>query len=253
MTMLVGPRQYASGHLSLIRRRDLPNLIISTGRAKMNAQDRKIPTHELTYARLRDMVLFGHLQPGQPVTIQGLIIDLDAGMTPVREAIRRLIAEGALTLLGNRRVVVPHLTPDLLDQVAFARLTIEPRLAELAAPRLNDAIIARLDGLDRGVDRAIRNGDVPGYLSGNHRFHFTLYDAADAGVLLDMAQSLWLRFGPSLRVVCARFGTQSLPDRHDEALSAMKAGDAGALSLAIRNDIAQGVDQVRAALASGEI
>jgi DNA-binding GntR family transcriptional regulator len=68
-----------------------------------------------------------------------------------------------------------------------------------------------------------------------------------------MAQSLWLRFGPSLRVVCARFGTQSLPDRHDEALSAMKSGDAGALSLAIRNDIAQGVDQVRAALASGEI
>ena len=35
----------------------------------MTAQDRKIPTHELTYARLRDMVLFGHLQPGQPVTI----------------------------------------------------------------------------------------------------------------------------------------------------------------------------------------
>ncbi|MEY3308533.1 MAG: hypothetical protein RLZZ413_2571 [Pseudomonadota bacterium] len=219
----------------------------------MNAQDRKIPTHEVTYARLRDMVLFGHLQPGQPVTIQGLISDLDAGMTPVREAIRRLIAEGALTLQGNRRVVVPHLTADLLDQVAFARLTIEPRLAELAAPRLTDAIIARLDMLDQGVDRAIRAGDVPGYLAGNHRFHFTLYDASDAGVLLDMAQSLWLRFGPSLRVVCARSGTQSLPDRHGEALAAMKAGDAKALSQAICNDIAQGVDQVRAALASGEI
>ncbi|MCA3444998.1 MAG: GntR family transcriptional regulator, partial [Rhodobacter sp.] len=76
----------------------------------MTVQDRKIPTHELTYARLRDMVLFGHLLPGQPVTIQGLVSDLEAGMTPVREAIRRLIAEGALTLLGNRRVLVPHLT-----------------------------------------------------------------------------------------------------------------------------------------------
>ena len=119
-------------------------------------QDRKIPTHELTYARLRDMVLFGHLQPGQPVTIQGLVSDLEAGMTPVREAIRRLIAEGALTLLDNRRVLVPHLTPGLLDQIAFARLTIEPRLAELAAPRLTATIIARLEALDRGVDRAIR-------------------------------------------------------------------------------------------------
>ncbi|MCA3449140.1 MAG: GntR family transcriptional regulator [Rhodobacter sp.] len=87
----------------------------------MTAQDRTILTHELTCARLRDMVLSGQLQPGQPVTIQGLVSDLDAGMTPVREAIRRLIAEGALTLQGNRRVLVPHLTPALPDQIAFAR------------------------------------------------------------------------------------------------------------------------------------
>ena len=63
---------------------------------RMNVEDRKIPTHEVTYGRLRDMVLFGRLQPGQPVTIQGLIRDLESGMTPVREAIRRLTAEGAL-------------------------------------------------------------------------------------------------------------------------------------------------------------
>jgi len=68
----------------------------------MNGGLRKIPTHEVTYGRLRDMVLFGQLEPGQPVTIQGLIRDLEAGMTPVREAIRRLTAEGALTLQGNR-------------------------------------------------------------------------------------------------------------------------------------------------------
>mgnify|MGYP006194542369 CR=1 FL=1 len=67
---------------------------------------RKVPTHELTYARLRDMILFGRLEPGQAVTIQGLVRDLDAGMTPVREAIRRLTAEGALLPQGNRRVTV---------------------------------------------------------------------------------------------------------------------------------------------------
>lgn len=219
----------------------------------MNAQDRKIPTHEVTYARLRDMVLFGRLQPGQPVTIQGLIRDLEAGMTPVREAIRRLTAEGALTLQGNRRVVVPHLTPALLDQIAFARLTIEPRLAELAGARLTSDLIARLDLLDRSVDKAIGAGDVPGYLAGNHRFHFALYEASEAPVLVDIARSLWLRFGPSLRVVCARFGTESLPDRHGEALAAMRAGDPPALARAMARDIAQGVDQVRAALAAGEI
>ena len=62
----------------------------------MDDDTRKIPSHEVTYTRLRDMILYGHLQPGQPVTIQGLIRDLDAGMTPVREAIHRLTAEGAL-------------------------------------------------------------------------------------------------------------------------------------------------------------
>ena len=98
----------------------------------MDADNRKIPSHEVTYARLRDMILFGRLLPGQPITIQGLIRDLNAGMTPVREAIRRLTAEGALLPQGNRRVAVPQLTPSLLDQLAFVRLTVEPKLAELA-------------------------------------------------------------------------------------------------------------------------
>ncbi|MBE0553794.1 MAG: GntR family transcriptional regulator, partial [Rhodobacteraceae bacterium] len=163
----------------------------------MNAEDRKIPSHELTYARLRDMVLFGHLEPGQPVTIQGLVGDLDAGMTPVREAIRRLTAEGALLPQGNRRVTVPRLNASTLEQLAFARLTIEPKLAELAAERLTPELIGRLVAIDDQVNAAIRAGDIPAYLQSNHAFHFALYEASGAAVLTDMARSLWLRFGPS--------------------------------------------------------
>jgi DNA-binding GntR family transcriptional regulator len=214
---------------------------------------RKIPTHEVTYAQLRDMILFGHLEPGQPITIQGLIRDLGAGMTPVREAIRRLTAEGALLPQGNRRVAVPQLTASLLDQMAFARLTIEPRLAELACATATPALLARLERLDAEVDRAIRAGDIPAYLEGNHAFHFALYEAADAAILIDIARSLWLRFGPSLRVVCARVGSAELPDRHAEALAALRARDAAAVARAVERDIAQGVEQVRAALQSGEI
>jgi DNA-binding GntR family transcriptional regulator len=219
----------------------------------MTAEDRKIPSHELTYARLRDMVLYGHLEPGQPVTIQGLVGDLDAGMTPVREALRRLTAEGALEPQGNRRVTVPRLTPAILEQVAFARLTIEPRLAELSAPQLTPDLIASLTALDERVNEALRVGDIPAYLESNHAFHFALYEVSGAGVLLDMARSLWLRFGPSLRVVCGLSGIEGLPDGHVEALAAMRAGDAGALANAIRNDIAQGVEQVRDALARGAV
>jgi DNA-binding GntR family transcriptional regulator len=214
---------------------------------------RKIPTHEITYARLRDMILFGLLEPGAPVTIQGLINDLGAGMTPVREALRRLAAEGALLPQGNRRVTVPRVNLALLDQIAFARLTIEPHLAELAAAHLTPALIARLEALDAQVDAAIRAGDITAYLQSNHAFHFALYEASNAPVLVDMARSLWLRFGPSLRIVVARGGALALPDQHGLALSAMRAGDGAGLARALWDDILQGVDQVRTALARGEV
>ncbi len=217
----------------------------------MDADNRKIPSHEVTYARLRDMILFGHLAPGAPVTIQGLIGDLGAGMTPVREAIRRLTAEGALLPQGNRRVAVPELSAEMLEQVAFARLAIEPRLAERAAARLTPAQIDRLEAIDIKVNRAIDIGNLPDYLAANHAFHFALYEAADAPVLMDLARSLWLRAGPSLRVVIDRFGRETAPDLHREALAAMRARDATALAAAIERDIQQGVDHVRQALAEG--
>ncbi|MFP5479695.1 MAG: GntR family transcriptional regulator [Alphaproteobacteria bacterium] len=217
----------------------------------MDAETRKIPSHEVTYARLRDMILFGHLAPGAPVTIQGLITELDAGMTPVREAIRRLTAEGALLPQGNRRVAVPELSADLLEQVAFARLAIEPKLAELAAPRLTPSQIDRLEAIDGAVNRAIEAGKLPDYLAANHAFHFALYEAAEAPVLLDLARSLWLRAGPSLRAVIDRYGREAAPDLHREALAAMRAGDAKALARAIEQDIQQGVDHVRQALVEG--
>jgi hypothetical protein len=143
------------------------------------------------------------------VTIQGLIAELGAGMTPVREAIRRLTAEGALLPQGNRRVAVPPMTAETLDQLAFARLSIEPHLAERAAARLTPALIARLAGIDDAVTAAMDRGDIPAYLQANHAFHFALYEAADAPVLLDLARSLWLRAGPSLRAVIGRFGRRA--------------------------------------------
>ncbi len=214
----------------------------------MDADSRKIPSHEVTYARLRDMILFGHLAPGAPVTIQGLIADLGAGMTPVREAIRRLTAEGALLPQGNRRVAVPELSAELLDQVAFARLAIEPKLAALAALRLTPAAIDRLEAIDAAVSRAIDAGKLPDYLAANHAFHFAIYEAANAPVLLDLARSLWLRAGPSLRAVIDRYGRETAPDLHREAIAAMRSGDADALADAIKRDIQQGIDHVRQAL-----
>jgi DNA-binding GntR family transcriptional regulator len=210
----------------------------------------KVPSHEITYCRLRDMILFGQLTPGQAVTIQGLAAMLGAGMTPVREAIRRLTAEGALALQGNRRVMVPVLSRSQIEELAFARMTIEPKIAQMAAERLTSQDVAALAKIDDEIDAAIAAGDVNGYLKGNFRFHFALYERADAPILVALTHTLWLRFGPSLRVVCGRFGTLNLPDRHEEALTAMRARNGTALAQAVENDIAQGVEQIRLSLDS---
>ncbi len=209
---------------------------------------RKVPSHETTYLRLRDMILYGQLAPGQPVTIQGLIGDLGAGMTPVREAIRRLATEGALLPQGNRRVSVPRLTASDLDQIGYARLAIEPRLAQLAANHASPKLLARLEDLDAEVDRTVSIGDVGGYLASNHAFHFALYESAGAGVLLDMAQSLWLRFGPSLRVVTQLSGRANLPDSHKGIVMALRAGNGAAAGAALRADIEIGLGHVRDAV-----
>ena len=208
----------------------------------------KTPAHEVVYRQLREHILFGELAPGEAVTIQGLVQTLGAGMTPVREAIRRLISDGALKFQGNRRVSVPSLTTAQLEEIDFLRKTVESQLASRAAARISESAIAEIFAIDTALDTAIRNGDVRGYLIGNYQFHMTLYAQAGAPILLGVAERLWLRFGPSLRVVCGRFGTDNLPDRHKELLVALKSGDADAAAEAIIQDVQQGTSQMVQAL-----
>lgn len=206
-----------------------------------------LPAHELVYRKLRAMVLFGDLAPGQAVTIQGLIDELDVGMTPVREAIRRLVPQGALESRGNRRVSVPLLEASSISQIIVARQWLDPHLAIKACERATDASVAQLAAIDSQLDAAILAGDHRGYLQLNYLFHRRIYDMAEAPILAEMAEGLWLRFGPSMRVVCGRVGTQNLPDRHKETVEAMRARDAEAAAHAIREDVLQGMEQLRIA------
>lgn len=204
-----------------------------------------LPTHEVIYRQLRDLLLFGDLAPGQAVTIQGLVDRLGAGMTPVREAIRRLIAAGALEFQGNRRVCVPELDADNISELIVARQWLDPHLALRATERITLDELDELTSMDAGLDRAIERGDLRQYLELNYRFHKRLYVIAQSPILADLADGLWLRFGPSLRVVCGRMGTQNLPDKHKDMLTAMHARDAEAAARAIREDVIQGMEQVR--------
>ena len=222
--------------------------VVKNSAVKAGSGTAASPVHEQVYQALRARVLFGEMAPGEAVTIQGIAAALDAGMTPVREAIRRLISDGALVFQGNRRVIVPALTMDDLEQLGFVRKSIETELAGRAARRISSMLVRELEQIDAALDDAISNGDVAGYLAQNHRFHTALYSQANAPVLADLAGRLWLRFGPSLRVVCGRFGTQNLPDRHKDLLAALSRKDADEAAMAMAQAIDQGMEQIAAVL-----
>jgi DNA-binding GntR family transcriptional regulator len=210
----------------------------------------KRPAHQSVYENLRALILFGDLAPGQAVTIQGLTDALAAGMTPVREAIRRLTSEGALSMQGNRRVIVPVLTGACVEQLDFMRQTLEPQLARLAVPNLTKDVMSRLEQHDDALNQAISQGHIKSYLTQNYHFHATLYASANAPILEATVDRLWLRFGPSLRVVCGRYGTLNLPDKHADLLQALRAGDVEAAARTVAEDVHQGMLQIRASLES---
>ncbi len=212
------------------------------------AEPTRLPAHEIVYRQLREQVLFGEFEPGQPVTIQGLTEALNVGMTPVREALRRLTAEGALEFLGNRRIAVPVLDAAAIEELGIARKALEPELARRAARHATTQDVARLTEVDQRLDSAIRRGDVHRYLVENHQFHAELNALAQAPILTEMVERLWLRFGPSLRVVCGQFGTRNLPDRHKDVLAALASNDGEAAAEAMMGDVAQGMEQIRQGL-----
>ena len=208
----------------------------------------KQPAHQAVYENLRDQILFGEMAPGQAVTIQGLTEQLDAGMTPVREAIRRLTSDGALNMMGNRRVTVPELTEECLEELEFMRQSLEPELARRAVRHITDDDVEALKQLDDNLNTAIEMGDIGTYLKQNYRFHAALYALARAPIVAATVDRLWLQFGPSLRVVCGRYGTLNLPDKHADLLDALNLGDGEAAKNAMAGDIQQGMSQIRNAL-----
>jgi DNA-binding GntR family transcriptional regulator len=209
---------------------------------------KKRPAHQSVHDELRDQILFGELAPGQPVTIQGIAEALGAGMTPVREAIRRLTSAGALSMMGNRRVTVPELTESGIEELDFMRKKLEPELTIRASANITPEGLDALRSEDDALNQAIDRGDIGAYLTHNYRFHARIYSLAQAPIMAATVDRLWLRFGPSLRVVCGRYGTKNLPDKHADLLAALVEGDPQAAANAMLEDIDQGMSQIREAL-----
>lgn len=200
--------------------------------------------HDWVYRALCDSILAGQFVPGVSVTLRGIAEILQVSPMPVREAIRRLVAEGALEVMNNRRVTVARIDHKRFEELSFARLALEPRLAQQAMKNISKADIKRLKTLDMQLNQSLASGEVDIYIACNRHFHFGIYEQADSLVLLPLVKSLWLQFAPFTRIVFGRVGTDYLQDFHQDALSALEQGDAKAFAQAIESDIREGLDML---------
>ncbi|MGR3571590.1 GntR family transcriptional regulator [Brevirhabdus sp.] len=199
---------------------------------------------ECAYRRLRHALMVGAIPPGRPLTIRGLAAVFGLSPTPVREALRRLSSENALSVLGNRRIQVAPMTAQRFEELVSLRCTVEAHAAERAISYVSDALIEALSALDQRLDAAIAAQDYDRIAILNQRFHSSIYRANPHEVAMPLVESIWLQLGPFNRVAAHYISEHYLVDRHAEILDAMRARDPIAISVAVEADIRDGVGRM---------
>ena len=186
--------------------------------------------------------MHGEIGPGQALTLRGIGKDFDVSMTPAREAVRRLVAEGALFLSSSGRVSTPELSNERIEELATLRALLEPELASRALPRAHFALIERLEAINNGVSQMVARHDASGYIRMNLEFHRTLYLRAQAPAMLAMTETVWLQLGPTMRALYGRLN-RTEPPHHHRLILAPKAGDD---TFGRARDATQGLRMLRA-------
>lgn len=208
-------------------------------------QDAIGSAHERVYRALRTRILHGEIKPGLALTLRGIGKEFNVSMTPAREAVRRLVAEGALSLSSSGRVSTPELSNERIEELAALRALLEPELASRALPRAHLALIERLEQINNRVSQMVARHDAPGYIRMNLEFHRTLYLRAQAPAMLALTETVWLQMGPTMSALYGRLNRTEPPASHRMILSALKAGDEPGLKLAIRADATKGLRMLK--------
>jgi DNA-binding GntR family transcriptional regulator len=193
------------------------------------------------HEELRRRFVTGKVVPGCGLSTRGLAQELGVSQMPVREALSRLAAEGAVEIRSKRRIVVPPMTDGRFADLLRCRELLEPEAAAMALPHIDAARLKRLRAVDDALGVALKSGDVQAYMERNFEFHFMIYRAQPRTTIVQLIETLWLQFGPHMRVVYGRFGTANLVDQHQVALRAISERSATRLKRAILADIRDGM------------
>jgi DNA-binding GntR family transcriptional regulator len=193
--------------------------------------------HAEVYRTLRWRLATGKLLPGIGLSTRGIAEELGVSQMPVREALGRLSAEGAIEIRSRRKIMITPMTTQRLADLVRCRLLLEPESARCALPHLDEARRRVLHEADSRIRAACVQGDIDGVMEANFDFHFALYRAHREITLNRLIESLWLQFGPYVRLVCESCGTGNIALQHKRAIDAIERSHAADLGRAIYDEV----------------
>jgi len=189
------------------------------------------------HAALREQILSGELERGSRLPQETLAAEFGVSRTPLREALRRLAAEGLVTLQPNYGATVSQLDFGDMRDAWTARLVIEPPAARMGAERRPEP---ELDRMQAAIDHQRAVGDPAASLDANRDFHLALVAASGNPHLIHLAELLWVaRISVAIYTAQAAQvgGTAAWSNEHDGILAAMRAGDGDAAERLTREHI----------------
>src|SRR3954447_20286285 len=198
------------------------------------------PLWDLAHAQLKDALLAGRFEPGKVMTLRSLAESFGTSITPVRDAITRLVAQGVLQQGPRNSAIVPHLSCRELADLTVVRCSLEGRAAREAALHRDESSVRRLRDRLTTMQSLISARKLESYLEHHRKFHFGIYAMFGIPLLVETIENMWLRCGPVLSYVIPEYvvllkGT----DRHTAALNAIMSGDADTAEREIVADITE--------------
>ncbi len=194
---------------------------------------------------LRDAILEGRLQPEQRLILRDLQRELGLSVTPVREALKALVADGLVVDDPYRGMSVARRNINDAIEIYAIRSWLEANATELAARDLSEATLRTLVQANRRMGQELAAGNLRAVQLANRDFHFTLYAASNWKHLSDVIVQLWRRFPwGTLRTIPGR--VEVALQEHDRILEALEARDPAAAAEAVRMHLQTAAEALKA-------
>lgn len=190
---------------------------------------------------LKQALMEGSLKPGERLVARDLAARLGTSPTPVREALLKLVANGALEMAPAQSFTVPALSVESYREIIDIRVVVESLAVERATPLVTDRDLAELRVINERFKDARRRNAAREALHENKEFRLRLYEHARMPALYSVIESLWLKVGPSLNYLFPmESGRLVDPHNHDLLLDAMASRDEKEAVRLIRKAIIEG-------------